>query len=83
MAETILAALIRSAQLADTHLSGSSAEAREAQKEATSFRWSLAVWFIYLWRGDEQSLYGLALDEEEKRRLWRRLLGSLLQGDPM
>jgi ribosomal biogenesis protein LAS1 len=52
------------------------AEAKEQQKEAQSFRWALATWLLWLWRGDT-----LTLAAEEKRELWRRLTGGLLAGD--
>ena len=52
---------------------------REEEKDPT-FRWALAVWLIWLWRGTEDHL---TLREEVKKTLWRRLLGSLLTGDVM
>jgi len=52
--------------------------AREQQRETSSFRWGLAVWLIWLWRGGEVTLI---IDAEGKKRLWRRLSGSLLHGD--
>ena len=54
------------------------ASQREQREEASSFRWALAVWLLWLWERHEQELY---LHDEEKRRLWRRMLGSLLHGD--
>ena len=54
------------------------ASQREQREEASSFRWALAVWLLWLWERHDQELY---LHDEEKRRLWRRMLGSLLHGD--
>ena len=36
------------------------------------------MWLLWLWRGDEDTFI---IEQKEKKRLWRRLLGSLLLGD--
>ena len=78
MAENILSNLIRSDLTGPSVAQGDPAVLREQKKEVSTYRWGLAVWLIWLWRGDDK---GLSLDEDHKKRLWRRLLGSLLHGD--
>ena len=59
-------------------VSGDSSLSQEQPNQDSTSRWGLAVWFLWLWRGEEDTL---VLEEKEKKRLWRRLLGSLLLGD--
>ncbi|EIW73454.1 hypothetical protein TREMEDRAFT_59622 [Tremella mesenterica DSM 1558] len=44
-----------------------------------SFRWSLAVWLLYMWKGSDEM--GVKLEEEEKAILTKTLLQSLIIPD--
>lgn len=55
---------------------------REGEKERQSFRWTLAVWLIWLWEGlSGPGRIGIA--EECRRPLWNRVVSALLAGDMM
>lgn len=53
---------------------------KEKEKERQSYRWTLAVWLIYLWSASssEGTPY---LAEEDSKALWSRIANSLLEGD--
>lgn len=53
---------------------------QEQQKEVSSYRWTLGVWLLWLWRGEEEE-GGLRLSGVDKKGLRKRLLGGLLVGD--
>lgn len=53
---------------------------KEDVKEQTSFRWSLAVWLIWAWRGEDRDL---RLTREDKGEIWSRLLPVLAQASPL
>ncbi|CAD6563923.1 MAG: rRNA-processing protein las1 [Tremellales sp. Tagirdzhanova-0007] len=77
LADAILTRLIQP-MINLPNVSGDSSQSQERPNQDPTFRWSLAVWLLWLWRGDEDTFI---IEQKEKKRLWRRLLGSLLLGD--
>lgn len=54
-------------------------ESSEDDRESKSFRWTLAVWLLWLWQQEEQS--GLRIDAATRAGLSERLFHSLISGD--
>ncbi len=77
MADEILATVLDSAPT-QVHPGQSPDERKEEQKERATARWTLAVWLLWLWRGNSG---GLDLDRETKRDIWSRLAPALFHGD--
>ncbi|WWD09348.1 hypothetical protein V865_007471 [Kwoniella europaea PYCC6329] len=61
------------------HRSEVDVNAKEKQNDQRSFRWNLAIWFIWLWKNEEEGEEALRLLEEEKNELVKRLLASMLE----
>jgi hypothetical protein len=57
---------------------GQSSADLASEKQHPSYRWSLAVWLVNIWSDAEYPM-----PKEEKSRIWRELLASLIHGDPV
>lgn len=81
LAKQLLFNILNTRNTGDSLPTDQASEVTEDDRDSKSFRWTLAVWLLWLWQQDEQS--SLQLDAATRAGLSERLFHSLISGDQM